>query len=268
LTTHGDPEPARGYGTAFATGAAKLCFARHAMTKTRIILAGCLLLLNEGPLHADPVPLVVQYSDPLIVIGGLGGGRFQAVLGNDPVHVYCIDFSHYFKFNSPYWVDVTPLYGDVAGQTRWGSVGISGWTFANNQFTALQRYMMAAWLTTQYLPFFANWSDPNSQYQAKGIQSAIWALLDPSGVPNPPASGNRDYWLQQAMHTITLPDYDEATDPFYRYFRVVSPQIPTANTPQEFIIQVTPEPASFVLITGALGWLGLTRLRQRRGAKR
>lgn len=235
------------------------------MERTKFALARGILLC-VGLLRADPMPLTLHYSDPLIVVGGLGGGRFGGYLGGDPVHVYCIDFGHYFQFGKPYLVDVTPLYGDIASETRYGSIGLGSWNYANNQFTALQRYMMAAWLTTQYVPFIANWNNSNSQYQAKGIQSAIWALLDPQGVPHPPTAGNRDHWLQAAISIIGLPDYDDPTDPFYRYFRVVSPQYPTANTPQEFLIVVTPEPGSLWLLAGALACAaGARRFRVRPG---
>jgi len=232
----------------------------------KALLAG--LLGGVLAAHADPVTLVVHSSDPLVSIGGLGGGRFRATLDGVPVYVFCVDFNHSFQFGTTYSVDITPLYGDLAGQTRYGAVPLDGWNYANNTYTATQRYMMAAWLTTQYLPYFADWSSSSNRYQARGIQSAIWALLDPAGSPHAPSAGNVNSWLQAAISTIGQPNYDEPTDSFYRYFRVVSPSNPSALRPQEFIVVVTPEPASVLMLGGVLVLLGTGLVLRRRAASR
>lgn len=236
------------------------------------ILAGFALVVMATTAKADPVQLIVQSGDPVVNVGGLGGGRFRALLDGVPVYVYCVDFAHAFQYGQSYWVDVTPLTGDLAAETRYGGVPLDGWNYANNQYTALQRYMMASWLVTQYAPYFAGWSSSANQFQAKGIQSAIWALLDPAGAPYPPSAGNRSDWLTAAGNIIQQPDYDDASDPFYRYFRVVSPAGPTSLRPQEFIVVVTPEPASVFLFGGVLACVGLSawasrRLRGRRRGK-
>jgi len=216
------------------------------------------MLVGAAVAYADPI-LIVESWDPQV----LSGGRAKATLDGVPMHIFCVDFVHGFAFNTAYSVDVTPLYDpDFANQTRYGNVPDNGWQYANNTYTALQRYMMAAWLTTQYLPYFADWSDPNNQYQAKGIQSAIWILLDPLGPPAPSTGGNPNDWLTAATSIITHPDYDDPGDPFYRYFRVISPQSPTALRPQEFIGEVTPEPAAILLLGSVLLIIG-RRLRAR-----
>ena len=232
----------------------------------RLILAG--LLLGTVALQADPVTLVVHSADPLVNVGGLGGGRFRATLDGTPVYVFCVDFSHNFRFGVAYSVDVTPLYGDLAAHTRYGAVPDDGWNYGNSTYNATQRYMMAAWLTTQYLLYFADWSNASNRHQARGIQSAIWTLLDPAGSPHAPSGGNRNDWLQAAVTKIGQPDYDEPTDPFYRYFRVVSPSDPRALRPQEFIVVVTPEPASVLMLGGVLMLLGTGLLLRRRTSSR
>jgi len=216
------------------------------------LLTGIALLFGATLVHADPI-LVIQSWDPNV----LGGGRAKATLDDDPIYVYCIDFAHGFAFNTPYTVDVTPLYDpNFANETRYGNVPFDGWQYANNTYTALQRYMMAAWLTTQYAQFFNDWGNPESQLQAKGIQSAIWILLDPQGPPSPATGGNFNYWLTAATTIITDPNYDDPGDPFYRYFRVISPQEPNWARPQEFIGVVTPEPAAILLLGSVLLLIG------------
>lgn len=232
------------------------------------ILVGAALAILATCAQADPVQLIVQSSDPMVSVGGFGGGRFRALLGNMPVYVYCVDFAHTFQYGHSYWVDVTPLTGDLAAETRYGAVPLYGWNYANGQYTALQRYMMASWLITQYAPYFADWSSSVNRYQAQGIQSAIWTLLEPRGAPTAPNGGNRNYWLQAVTTAIQQPDHDDPADSFYRYFRIVSPAGPTALRPQEFIVVVTPEPASLLMLGGVLGLLGVGILvRRREGAR-
>jgi hypothetical protein len=216
------------------------------------LLTGVALLFGATLVHADPT-LVIQSWDRQV----LGGGRGKATLDGDPIYVYCIDFAHSFAFNTAYTVNVTPLYDpNFANKTRYGNVPDNGWYYANNTYTALQRYMMAAWLTTQYAPYFADWGNSVSQFQAKGIQSAIWILLDPQGSPWPPTGGNYNDWLTAATNIITQPDYDDPGDPFYRYFRVISPQELNSDRPQEFIVVVTPEPAAILLLGSVLLLIG------------
>ncbi|MGB9605606.1 MAG: hypothetical protein ACP5U2_08025 [Bryobacteraceae bacterium] len=221
-----------------------------------------------GVAQADPVSLIVHAADPQVTVGGLGGGRFRATLDGTPVYVFCVDFAHSFSYNVTYQVDATPLYGDLAGETRYGALPVNGWNYGNNLYTATQRYMMAAWLTKQYAPYFADWSSSANHYQAQGIQSAIWALLDPAGSPSPPSGGNRNHWLQAAVAAIGQPSYDDPTDPLYRYFRVVTASSPTALSPQEFIVVVTPEPASILTLASALAALGVGLATRRRAAAR
>ena len=179
------------------------------------LLTGVALLFGATLVHADPI-LVIQSWDPQV----LSGGRAKATLDGDPIYVYCIDFAHGFAFNTPYTVDVTPLYDpNFANETRYGNVPFDGWQYANNTYTALQRYMMAAWLTTQYAQFFND-------------------------------------WLTAATTIITDPNYDDPGDPFYRYFRVISPQEPNWARPQEFIGVVTPEPAAILLLGSVLLLIG------------
>ena len=240
------------------------------------ILVAAVVIFAAALLPAET--LSVTQGNPLVYQDGwrYAGGRFNAKLDEVSVYLFCSDLNHVFYWNIGYTVNLTPIYGDIQHRTYYGPVAGDDWEIYNDQYTAVQRYMMAAWLTTQYAPFFANWENENKK-QAAGIQSAIWWLLLPKnhGYPDwkTPYWGRdnsyTDIWLSKATDAIKQPDYDEASDPFYRYFRIVSPLNPnyknTSQVPQEFIVQVTPEPATLLLLGGMLIWVGLGMERRRRG---
>ncbi len=107
------------------------------------------------------------------------GGQFSGYLASDPsqtLYMYCVDYRNDFM---PV-IDVnvsTPLnIADIAN-TRYGTTT----TTTASTFSpvigpsALDRYVMAAWLTTQY-----NFSTTNTNHDYS-IQNAIWELLDVQG---------------------------------------------------------------------------------------
>jgi len=242
------------------------------------ILVAAVVIFAAALLPAEQ--LKVANGDPLVYQDGwyYVGGRFNATLDNVSVYLFCSDFNHVFYWNRGYTVNLTPIYGDIQHRTYYGPVADNDWQIYNDwpiyNYTAVQRYMMAAWLTTQYAPFFAHWEDDENKKQAAGIQTAIWWLLLPqnhdySGWKTPYVGDYTDTWLRKATDAIAQDDLNDPTDPFYRYFRIVSPLNPdykdTLQVPQEFIVQVTPEPATLLLLGGMLIWVGLGMERRRRG---
>lgn len=210
-----------------------------------------------------------------------GGGRFDAKLYSSAssqtplssLYVTCVDFLNVFSYGNRWEVNFTNLDGSQSlANTRFGGTLTNNGN-ANNfdnfqgQYNALDRYRMAAWLTAQ-LPSFASGSS-----NAKGIQGAIWFLLDPTGTPNAPKDGGAVWtstmssWLTQAV-TTGLSQSAE----FYSQFRVVSQVNLTQlgngyNTRyQEFITTVvTPEPATWAAL--GLGMIALIAFARRRQTK-
>lgn len=224
------------------------------------------------------------------------GGQFNAVLtsgqNTQNIVVNCVDFLNHFNWNTTQNVVLSSITsGANISNTRFGAwetayTGTPDFDPVNtgdatvnagiNGLTALGRYQMAAWLTTQY---GTGGMTPNSN-QATGVQGAIWRLLNPVDTPTPdPSSGpdspnyNNSFsntWLINAWNARA-----GLTDTFYSRFRVITqtplgtsnpfgPSSQTGTVPyQEFIFEV-PEPGHFALLAIGLG--GLFWFRRRRAA--
>ena len=172
--------------------------------------------------------------------------------------VFCIDFNNYVNVPDHYQVNVSD-YTDIEN-TRYGETAIDEFQYMPNAFSVLDRYTMAAWLTTQY-----NYSAGGSNPSNVGIQTAIWQILALTN-SHAPQAGDDDYWLQSAADLKTSnPDLFASAQQHMRIYSDV--RIPTANsrysgTKQEMIATV-PEPATYALI--GLGLAGLALVRRRRG---
>jgi hypothetical protein len=206
-----------------------------------------------------------------------GGGRFDAKLydsqtgtvATQSLLVTCVDFLNVFNYGDRWEVNLTALDGSQSlANTRFGGALTNNGSAANfdnyqNQYDALDRYRMAAWLTSQ-LPNFAD-----NTLNRKGIQGAIWFLLDPLGNPNAPIDSqsgfltNRAHWLNQAI-TVGLA---QSAD-FFANYRVVT-QVDVSwlgdgktTRYQEFITVVTPEPGTWAALGLALAlvvWMARRR---------
>lgn len=132
------------------------------------------------------------------------GGQFSAYLNSlsNPLSVYCVDFQNYESPDSAVNVS-TPLNAADIADTRYGTTPASGFSFFSSgpgALTALDRYVEAAWLTTQY-NFTSGVTASDDQ-----IQNAIWTLLDTdgtSGFPNRDALGTGTYLVQADIWQIT-----------------------------------------------------------------
>jgi hypothetical protein len=197
-----------------------------------------------------------------------GGGRFDAKLydsqsSTTPLSsllVTCVDFLNLFSYGNRWEVNFTKIDGTQSlANTRYGgatNLGGAADRFDNysTQYNALDRYRMAAWLTSQ-LPNYLG-----DRLERQGIQGAIWYLLDPVGTPNAPISSttgfltSRSSWLNQAITTGLSQDAS-----FYSQYRVVT-QVGVSwlgdgvrTRYQEFITTVTPEPGTWAALAVALG---------------
>ncbi|GAB4421536.1 MAG: hypothetical protein OHK0021_25140 [Bryobacter sp.] len=209
-----------------------------------------------------------------------GGGRFDATVYSSQnstqslgqLLVTCVDFLNVFSYGNRWEVNMTKLDGtDTLANTRYGGALTNNGNannFDNYQgtYNALDRYRMAAWLTSQ-LPNYTSGS-----LNAKGIQGAIWYLLDPTGTPNAPISGttgfaaNRMNWLNQAVNVGLAQSAS-----FFANYRVLT-QVNVSwlgngrtTRYQEFITVVTPEPSTYVALALALGFVVWMARRRKAG---
>jgi hypothetical protein len=232
---------------------------------------------------------------------GYGGG-FGASITNNTTNqtsiatMFCDDFANDVALGNSYAVNVTPipLTGTLAN-TRFGGFSPSGFTpvednlpvgspaldpgvaAAIDNATALQRYQMAAFLISNY-SFFntlpaqstAYWSDP----QNLGIQSAIWAILDPTSstylAPSNPNSnpvnnsGDIVSWLNKAAAFAP-------TAQFLKSFAVVTDVNVNTLTGQDGIqeflaAEPVPEPSFYVVLAAGLALVFWAARRKRQAA--
>ncbi len=211
-----------------------------------------------------------------------GGGRFDAKLYDSAssqtplssLYVTCVDFLNVFGYGERWEVNFTKIDGSQSlSNTRYGGALTNNGNannFDNFQgvYNAMDRYRMAAWLTSKLPDYLASSAD------RKAIQGAIWFLLDPIGTPNAPKDGGAVWtstmssWLTQAVTTGLSQSAD-----FYSKFRVVSQVNLTSlgngysTRYQEFITTVvTPEPATWAAL--GIAMIAIVAFARRRHAKR
>ena len=239
----------------------------------RIPLLGLLWLALGSLCLAAPISIdfsLTGYDYPIA-----NGGRFQGAIDGGPtLNVFCVDFQNSisgFTTFSAFLSDASDLT-----KTRFGTTASNGFSYPAAPpptLTALDRYTLAAWLTTQYtFPFNGQTPAPTSDDVA--IQTAIWVLLAQTGASPAinPDQATVDTWLanalnfknnnpagfagiQASMRIVTSADVVNATN------RYLSGQ-------QEFIYvsggsgDVVPEPATLALLGVSL--IGIAILRRRR----
>jgi hypothetical protein len=232
--------------------------------------------------------------------GGFGGninpvGTSQSYLAT----LFCVDFSNDVTIPSSNSVNVTPIaagtqftddtrFGDV---TSWRPVqdylpaGLSLSASVQNTInnaSALQRYEMAAYLVSSYT-FFSQVSPSSDTYYGdatnRGIQSAIWAILDPTtDLYLPPSSasdsGNITLWLASAANWLSADSSTAAGQQLLSRFRIVSDaQIAGSANPtqvgiQEFLtVEPVPEPSFYAMLAAALAILLWAAQRTRKAAE-
>jgi hypothetical protein len=210
----------------------------------------------------------------------LEGGQFLANLGNpaQSFYIYCVDFQNFEV--SPEQVDIsTPNTStpDVAtgfdglANTRYGAVPTSAFTYDGTGPGALnsaQRYVMAAWLTTQY-------SFPGGTVTTADdeIQNAIWTLLNTTGstagFPYGDAAGTGTYLTQALTFITTTPSaallqFESEIEIFTSTNTVTyngSGWSPVSGNQEMITVNATPEPETLAMMGVGLLALGLIRKR-------
>jgi hypothetical protein len=137
------------------------------------------------------------------------GGQFSATLSSDPgqtLLVYCVDYANFLQTGLDVNISTpNPSVSPDAGlaNTRYGQTPEADFSFFNSgsgtlssgtaPLSALQRYVLAAWLTQQYV--FPIVSGPTTVTDDQ-IQNAIWSLLSvngTSGFPFGDAAGTGNF---------------------------------------------------------------------------
>ncbi len=211
----------------------------------------------------------------------LEGGQFSAYLQSNPSQqllIYCVDYANDLVNGEPVNIStpnmsVSPF--DGLADTRYGQTPTADFAFYNSgtgtlasgtaPLTALQRYVIAAYLTTQY-NFTSGVTIADDQ-----IQNAIWTLLNvagTSGFPYGDALGDGNYipqaemWLgSQSTSSLAAFESDIKIYTSTNTIPYTGPGTPYMSGSQE-MIGVTPEPASFALLGAglfAIGYFGKRR---------
>ncbi|HVO99844.1 MAG TPA: PEP-CTERM sorting domain-containing protein [Bryobacteraceae bacterium] len=234
---------------------------------SKVVVGGLLWLAFSALAFGDTLYISAQTENVS------GGGQFSATLASNPAQdllIYCVDFQNYTYF-APYPVNIsTPDVTNPASvaNTRYGTTPDADFTYDPNSLPAVQRYVMAAWLVTQY-DFSSGVSNNDLE-----IQNSIWTLLNTSGstsgFPNGDSAGTGTYvtqaisWLN-GQSQIALQQFGAGVQ-IFDSTDVAGTDIPARWTTgfQEMItVTTTPEPGTLTLLGAGLLGLGLIRRRFR-----
>jgi hypothetical protein len=217
------------------------------------------------------------------------GGQFTATLSSNPTQtllIYCVDYANELVNGDSVNISTpNPAVSPDEGlaDTRYGQTPEADFSFYNSgggslasgtaPLTAFQRYVLAAYLITQY-----NFPGGTVTPADLQIQNAIWTLLSvagTSGFPGGDAAGTGNYitqaeqWLGTEMATASgqanLATFESEiriytstdTTPY------TGPNSSYVSGSQEMISIVSnaPEPATFALLGAGLLAVGLFRKR-------
>lgn len=195
--------------------------------------------------------------------GGVYVGPYQAVLGSVPgtpaIDIFCVDYLNDSYIGQTETAVKTSLVdGADLSHTRIGGSGALNLLGTN--YSALDRYRMAALLTDQFALTAAS-TPPNLVSQEWGnIHRAIWNITAGPGAGVPTAGA--DAWLSW----VTKWYNDNGANQDWSKYIVLSDAtmqsgIPKLGGMQEFVT-TTPEPAALMLMgTGLLVLLAFARTR-------
>jgi hypothetical protein len=184
------------------------------------------------------------------VSGGVYVGPYQAVLGSMPgapsIDIFCVDYlNHSYIGQTAQVVQTTLGSGSDLSHTRIGSSG--GMLILGTNYSALDRYRMAALLTDQFALVAAT-TPPASLGSAYGnIHRAIWNITagpEPNGIPDAGASTWISWvtaWYNANGASVNWDHYIVLSD------ASMQPGTPMIGGMQEFIT-TTPEPGTLILL--------------------
>jgi len=218
------------------------------------------------------------------------GGQFAATLSSNPSQtllVYCVDYADYLVSGDSVFISTpNPSVSPFAGlaNTRYGQTPTADFSFYHSgtgtlssgtaPLTALERYVLAGWLTQQYI--FPIVSGPTTTADDQ-IQNAIWTLLTvngTSGFPYGDAAGDGTYITKAEQWLGAESPSNLAT--FESEIRIYTSTntVPYTGVPcgpswvsgsQEMItvMDQTPEPATLAMLGAGLLAIGLFRKRMK-----
>lgn len=202
---------------------------------------------------ANAVP---QDGQELYYRGYVGGATFNNVIAGPywgsytatgpAFSMYCVDFNNYVNsVGDPWYINATSLGSSDMTQTRLGA-------------GSLTTYQQTAFLSSLFAVESSSYWD--------AIHGAIWTLTlgyNPDNGSNGFVSGTKNdpyYWLNTELPTA-MQSQSWATRDWSNWY-VLTPT--GADNSQEFLVHVTPEPATIILMGSGLLLIGVAARRRRR----
>jgi hypothetical protein len=196
------------------------------------------------------------------------GGQFSAFLNNEAerqFYIYCADYRNFVAPPQAFDANLSTL--PSIGNTRYGTTPASSFSTVVPNPTiysnAANRYLLAGWLTTQYV--FG--PGQNTGNRDVGIQNAIWTLLDVDGSIH--SHGDESLWLSNAETWEAGQTANQLAALASHVVVYTSSNVAGVTgsgrytTGVQEMIGVVPEPTTFLLLGGGLSALGLIRRRKK-----
>jgi hypothetical protein len=233
----------------------------------QIAVGGLLWLAFCAVASATTIDLTYNFT-----AAGDGGGFSAYLNGNSSqtFEVFCVDYLNYSDESTAYPVNIDDA-GVTVADTRYGTTPTANFSdqvdVDGSAASAQQRYVMAGWLTTQYI---LNPTDQAQIDQNSGVQYAIWTLLN-TGNYAQFSTTDEATWLTNALNWATNAENNNTFNAFadtvdvYTAVTTSQTSIPDRYTTgyQEMIgVTPTPEPAAMALV--GIGLLGLGLVRRRK----